>query len=166
MSAPAQPWRLAEPSAPWPLLAGDLPDLNVWLALSHRGHPFHDTASAYWQSVCEQNTALWFCRPTMMGLVRLLSQSAVMGSQVLPLEQALEVYLRWLDVPQVRLLPEPAELDSRLQAMLSAQVEPLPARLWTDLCLAALADAAGLRLVSFDRDFERLGLERLHLLAR
>ena len=166
MSEPARPWRVAEPSAPWPLRTGDLPDLNVWLALSHRGHPFHEAASAYWQGVCEQETPLWFCRPTMMGLVRLLSQAAVMGPQVLTLDQAFDVYWRWLAVPQVRLLPEPAELDSRLQAMLSAQVEPLPARLWTDLCLVAVADAAGLRLVSFDRDFERLGPQRLQILAR
>jgi toxin-antitoxin system PIN domain toxin len=166
MSEPARPWRFAEPSPPWPLLAGDLPDLNVWLALSHRGHPFHGAANAYWQSVCAQDTALWFCRPTMMGLVRLLSQPAVMGPEVLPLDQAFAVYQRWLAVPQVRLLAEPSGVDSQLQAMLAAQTEPLPARLWTDLCLAALADAAGLRLVSFDRDFERLGTERLHLLAR
>lgn len=42
---------------------------------------------------------------------------------------------------------------------------PLPIRLWTDLCFAATADAAGLRMVTFDRDFERFGLERCLVLS-
>ncbi|MFY7913869.1 MAG: PIN domain-containing protein [Rubrivivax sp.] len=42
--------------------------------------------------------------------------------------------------------------------------QPLPARLWTDAYLAALARASGLRLVTFDRDFERFGLERCLIL--
>ena len=36
----------------------------------------------------------------------------------------------------------------------------LPSRLWTDLCFAATADAAGLFMVTFDRNFERFGLAR------
>jgi predicted nucleic acid-binding protein len=46
--------------------------------------------------------------------------------------------------------------------VLAAQT--LPARMWTDLCLAATAQAAGLRLVSFDRHFGRLNLERCLIL--
>jgi predicted nucleic acid-binding protein len=41
----------------------------------------------------------------------------------------------------------------------------LPSRLWTDLCFAATADAAGLRMVTFDRDFERFGRERCLVLS-
>ena len=37
---------------------------------------------------------------------------------------------------------------------------PLAAHWWTDLCFAATAEAAGLRMLTFDRDFERFGLER------
>jgi len=40
----------------------------------------------------------------------------------------------------------------------------LPPRLWTDAYLAALSMSAGLRLVTFDRDFERFGLERCLIL--
>jgi predicted nucleic acid-binding protein len=49
-----------------------------------------------------------------------------------------------------------------LRALVDTQ--PLPARLWTDAYLAALARASGLRLVTFDRDFERFGLERCLIL--
>lgn len=159
----------AEAPAPWPLpplSSGDLPDVNVWLALSHTGHPLHAAATHYWQTVCKQDTALWFCRSTMASLVRLLAQPAVMGEQVLSLPQALDVYRRWLAVPQVCLLPDPPGLDERLQALAGTVAAPLPARLWADALLAATADAAGLRMVSFDADFERFGLARLRVLRR
>jgi len=41
----------------------------------------------------------------------------------------------------------------------------LPNRLWTDGWLAATAEAAGLRMVTFDQDFERFNLSRLQVLA-
>ena len=41
----------------------------------------------------------------------------------------------------------------------------LPSRLWTDWCFAAMTDAAVLRMVSFDSEFERFGLLRCWILA-
>ena len=165
MSEPAPSWRVAEASAAWRLASGDLPDVNVWLALTHAGHPFHQTAVRYWQNACDAGTALWFCRTTMMSLVRLLAQPAVMGEHAMSLPQAWAVYQQWRSVPHVDMLPDPPDLDSVLQSMLGNAAIPLPARLWTDACLAATAEAAGLRMVSFDQDFERFGLSRLELLV-
>jgi uncharacterized protein len=158
MSEPVSSWRVAEASAAWRPAAGDLPDVNVWLALSYRRHPCHEVASQYWQSVCEAGTLLWFCRTTMMGLVRLLVQPSLMGEDVMSLPQAWSAYQKWLAAQGVDLLPDPSGLDPVIARMMAAQA--LPARMWTDLCLAATAQCAGLRLVSFDRDFERFGLER------
>jgi predicted nucleic acid-binding protein len=62
----------------------------------------------------------------------------------------------------VGLLAEPEGCDDALQAILGAG--PLPPRGWTDAYLAALARSAGLRLVTFDRDFERFRLERCRIL--
>ena len=100
----------------------------------------------------------------MMSLVNLLVQTAVMGEQVMSLPQALAVYQQWQAVPQVGLLTDPAEMDALLQTMVGRLSAPLPTRLWPDACLAATAEAAGLRTVTFDRDFERFGLSRLALL--
>jgi toxin-antitoxin system PIN domain toxin len=166
MSEPANSWRVAEASAGWRLASGDLPDVNVWLALTHTGHPFHAVAASYWQSVCDSGTRLWFCRTTMMALVRLLAQPAVMGPQAMSLPLALAVYRQWLTVPQVHVLPDPPGLEARLQTLVGELSAPLPTRLWTDACLAATADTAGLRMVTFNRDFERFGLSRLALLDR
>jgi toxin-antitoxin system PIN domain toxin len=166
MSEPANSWRVAEASATWQRASGDLPDVNVWLALTHTGHPFHEPAARYWQTACDEGTALWFCRSTMMSLVRLLVQTAVMGEQVMSLPQALALYQQWQEVPHVGLLSDPVDLDARLQTMVGSMSVPLPARLWPDVCLAATAEAAGLRMVTFDRDFERFDLSRLALLRK
>ena len=165
MSEPAVLWRVAEASAPWPLASGDLPDVNVWLALSHTQHPFHEAASRYWQSVCDSGTPLWFCRTTMVSLVRLLSQPKLMGAAVLSLNQALAIYRQWLATPEVGLLADSAALDDTLEQLLNQAGSAQPARLWTDICLAATAQSAGLRMVTFDRDFERFGLARCLVLT-
>lgn len=100
----------------------------------------------------------------MMGMIRLLSQPRVMGANVLDLAQAMALYRQWLATPAVELWFEVPGVDDALDQMLARRVQPWSARLWTDLCLAATAQAAGLRLVSFDRDFERFNLERYLIL--
>ncbi len=96
MKEPLSSWRVAEASANWRMAAGDLPDVNVWLALCSAAHPFHAAAMQYWQSSCQTQTTLWFCRTTMLGMVRLLSQSRVMGPNVLDLAQAMAIYRQCL----------------------------------------------------------------------
>jgi len=164
MSESSSSWGVAEASANWRLAPGDLPDVNVWVGLCSAAHPFHAAAMRYWQSACELGTQLWFCRTTMMGLVRVLSQPRAMGPNALSLTQAMTLYRQWLDTPAVGLLADPAGLDDAIEQLLGARGQPLPVRLWTDLGLAATAQSAGLRLVSFDRDFERFGLERCLIL--
>lgn len=164
MEEPLSSWRVAEASANWRMAAGDLPDVNVWLALCSAAHPFHAAAMQYWQSSCQTQTTLWFCRTTMLGMVRLLSQSRVMGPNVLDLAQAMAIYRQWLLTPGVELWLDALGVDDAVAQMLARGAQPWPARFWTDICLAATAQCAGLRMVSFDRDFERFGLERCLIL--
>ena len=144
-------------------VSGDLPDINVWLALAVEEHPHHTAAKQYWEGVQAQPTGernLWFCRVTMLGLVRLLSQPKVMGQGVLNLVQAMALYQQFRAIPGVDLLAEPKQCDSVLQNLVSADSsgQPMPNRLWTDAYLAAVALSSGARLVSFDQDFHRFGL--------
>lgn len=137
----------------------DLPDVNVWLALSASHHPHHRRARAYWEN--EAAPEISFCRVTMLGLVRLLMQPRVMGDAALPPVQALGLWQRWLQLPEVSLRAEPAACEATLQSLAAPT---LPPRLLTDAYLAALALSGGLRLVSFDLDFLRFsGLDLLHL---
>jgi toxin-antitoxin system PIN domain toxin len=165
MSEPNTSFKVAEVPVSWRQATGDLPDVNVWLALSFKAHLFHARATAYWQDACDTHTNLWFCRSTMLGLVRLLSQPKLMGADVLSLPAAMAVYQQWIDTPAVGLLPEPLGLETQLQSLLGTGSAPLPSRLWTDALLAATAESAGLRMVTFDKDFERFNLSRLEVLA-
>ncbi len=149
-----------------PKLEGDLPDINVWLALVVQEHPHHAAARAYWSASDPQlgPSKRWFCRVTMLGLVRLLCQPKVVGEGALTLQAAHALYTSLLATPDVAMLAEPAQAGAHLAALLAPA--PLPPRLWTYAWLAATARAAGLRLVSFDRDFERFALPKCLVLAR
>lgn len=174
------PWRVAEPSMPWLAQlsgppSGDLPDINVWLALAVQEHPHHQAALCYWAQAHEElgrpggesrlggaGARLWFCRVTMLGLVRLLCQPKAVGPGALDTLAAWALYAQYRALPHIGLLSEPEGCDDALRALVGAG--SLLPRLWTDAYLAALSMSAGLRLVTFDRDFERFGLERCLLL--
>lgn len=155
----------------WGIPPGDLPDINVWLALAVQEHPHHAAAKRYWEGVqldmcTTPNTApqkIYFCRTTLLGLVRLLCQPKVVGEGALALPAAWAVCQSFRALPVIDLLADPEDCDVHLQTLLAAQ-STLPARRWTDAYLAALAHSAGMRLVTFDRDFERFKLPRCAVL--
>jgi uncharacterized protein len=165
------------PFGSWQRVRGDLPDVNIWLALSQADHSHHAAAKAYWQeamlqlrqeetreSPAGQVRKLYFCRTTMLGLVRVLCQSGRAKGQQVEMHQAMAAYQRFMDIEEVAFLQEPwLGVDATLTMLLNVHPK-LPLRLSTDVYLAALAQTTGLRLVSFDRDYLRFeGLDCLIL---
>lgn len=138
----------------------DLPDVNVWLALAVREHPFHPAAALWWKEGAAEQ--VMFCRVTALGLVRLLGQPQVMGAGVLPMDSAISLYEAFLDLKEVRWLEEPAAVDPLWRKLL--RDHHLSNRHCTDAYLAALAKHHQLRLVSFDRDFERYAALEVRIL--
>lgn len=159
--SPTASWRAAEAPAPGYLSAGDLPDLNVWLALSVDSHVHHERARRYWREEGARAPAIHFCRLTMLGFLRLLMQPKLMGAAVCSPADAARRYEALRALPEVRIAPEPSGCEETLLAY--ARAPGFVARLWTDAYLAAFGRCAGLRLVSFDADFARF--EGLDLLA-
>ena len=156
----------AEPGPSWGL-PGDLPDLNVWLALVVQEHPHHALARRYWDDVAMGRVLgqkQHFCRATMLGLVRLLCQPKLMGEGVLGLAEAHAIYRQLRDTEGVAFCADAESADAILAEWATDPSKPLPARLWSDAWLAATAEAAGLRLVSFDADFRRFSLTRCLIL--
>jgi len=140
-------------------VAGDLPDINVWLALAMKAHPHNEPAMDYWQH--RASARVCFCRITMLGLVRLLTQPKVMGAGAMTLQVALQAFDKWLALAGVHWADEPSGCSSALNQLVD---EGLPPRMITDAYLASFAQAGGLRLVSFDADFQRFeGLQWLQL---
>jgi uncharacterized protein len=163
--------------AAWTRVRGDLPDVNVWLALAQPRHPHHDLAHAYWQKTSAQfaresveqtieqiEPKIHFCRTTMLGLVRVLSQSSKLYGQAVSLKDSFAMYERYLLLPEVGFITEMAtKVDVMLSSMHNAW--PLmPTHLATDVYLAAMAKIFQLRLVTFDRDFKRFDLSELLIL--
>ena len=127
----------------------DLLDVNLWLAFSAEGHPHHKAAMEAWDDL----TRPTFCRVTHLGWLRLLCNAQIMGKEVLEPEAAWEEYEKVLAGGVVHFLEEP----SGIQAHLKALTVGARARrdFWTDAYLAAFAQSAGMRMVTFDAGFSR-----------
>ncbi len=163
--------------ATWSRVRGDLPDVNVWLALAQRAHPHHALAKAYWQTASAQfaqeatlltndqvESKIHFCRTTMLGLVRLLSQTSKQYGKEVSLQSSFSIYERYALLVEVGFI---AETASTVDAMMSSMHNAWPHlthRMSTDVYLAALAKVYRLRLVTFDRDFKRFELPDILLL--
>ncbi len=132
-------------------------DLNVWLALSDIGNSHHTFASA-WLNRLPDDARLIFSRYTQLGLLRLLTNSAVMGDQTLTLRQAWAVYDRWLADPRVEFYPEPRDLEAEFRRATQPFASKQASKWVGDCWLLAFAQAAKAQLVTFDQalvDFAR-----------
>ena len=125
------------------------PDINVWLALTYDRHAHHAIVNAWHQKLANE-VHLCFCRFTQLGLLRLLTTDAVMGSdQVLTQGQAWNVYDRCFADGRALLLDEPPRIEARFRSL--SQGRRPAAKDWADSYLAAFAIEAGLCLVTLDQ---------------
>ncbi|MGH3403126.1 MAG: TA system VapC family ribonuclease toxin [Streptosporangiaceae bacterium] len=121
-------------------------DVGVWLAAVWGRHVHHPVAGDWFR---EEADDIVFCRVTQMGLLRLLSNPAIMGDDAIDRSQAWRTYDQlWAD-ERVLWADEPAELDAVWRAI-SARDEKSH-KLWTDDYLAAFAQASGATLTTLDR---------------
>jgi uncharacterized protein len=159
-------------SPAWSRIRGDLLDVNVWIALAQPLHAHHLQAKAYWEQTLArfalENAALqdtqavpfklYFCRTSMLGMVRVLSQTSTVYGQHISFKEAFSVYERFRLTEEVDFAHENlVNVDAVLAALLATHSN-LPIRMCTDAYLAALAAALNLRFVTMDRDFSRFDL--------
>jgi toxin-antitoxin system PIN domain toxin len=138
----------------------DVPDLNVWLALLDPDHEHHTRARRYWEH--EASSDMAFCRVTMLGLFRLLTNSRVMrGVPFTPVE-AWDAYHTFAALPEVCFIED--SLATERQFELWSRRPDFPVHSWSNAWIAALASSSGARVVSFDSDFTAFSpLRFLHL---
>jgi toxin-antitoxin system PIN domain toxin len=122
------------------------PDVNVWLALATPAHIHHKDAKRWFESLDEAD--LLFCRFTQIGLLRLLTTTAVMGRDVLTQREAWQAYDRFL-AGGVRFLEEPPALEDHFRR-LTRHTSSSPKE-WADAYLTAFAIAGGLLLATLDK---------------
>lgn len=138
----------------------DFLDVNAWVTLSTPVHPDHVRANRYWAN--EAADVVAFGRTTALGLVRVTTGKHAVGGTPLTLPHAWAVYRQWREESFVIFLEDPPAVEEILHTFIENL--NLTPRLWTDAYLAAFAVAGNLRLVTFDKDFERFpGLNLLRL---
>jgi uncharacterized protein len=129
-------------------------DINVWLALTWDGHPHHGTAGVWYQSI--DDASLLFCRLTMLGLLRLLTNGQVMGDSVVTVREALSLYDRWNEDPRVELAREPLGMEGLFRGFLAPIAEQRATKAIADCYLASFAQATGSKLVTLDKGLAAL----------
>jgi toxin-antitoxin system PIN domain toxin len=129
-----------------------LPDINVWIALASDRHVHHE-AGKNWFAEVEPGGAA-FCRVTQMGFLRLITNRQVMGADVVTQKEAWQVYQKLSRDPRVTFLHEPSGIEDEWRQL--TQSGSTSTNTWTDAYLAAFALIRGLKVVSFDGDFEKL----------
>lgn len=127
----------------------DVPDINLWLALIDSDHEHHPRARRYWEQ--EALGKIAFCRVTMLGLLRLLTNSRVMNGQPFTPFEAWEAYHAFTALPEVCFIED--SLVAERQFELSSRRPDFAAHRWTDAWIAAIAVSTKARVVSFDSDF-------------
>ena len=123
-----------------------LVDVGVWLAAVWGRHVHHPAASDW---LNQQADDLVFCRITQMGLLRLLSNPAIMGGDAVDRSQAWRLFDQLWSDERVLWADEPDELDAVWRAI-SAR-DDKSHKLWTGDYLAAFAQAGDLTLATLDR---------------
>ena len=102
-----------------------------------------------WIDALPGDAALYFCRFTQLGLLRLLTNTAAMGPDVMTQSQAWAAFDALVADSRNRLLNEPAGLDPIFRRHTSSHRSET--KQWADGYLAAFASVAALQLVTFDR---------------
>ncbi len=126
------------------------PDLNVWLALSDAGNS-HAADAWRWLNELPAGTTLLFSRYTQLGLLRLLTNPAVMGDYAHTVENGWSIYDRWLDDPRVQFHPEPRELEAAFRQATQPFSAQRASKWIGDCYLLAFAKEVGATLVTFDK---------------
>ena len=138
-------------------------DANVLLPVLAEGHAHQVPATAWWDASADGDVGLSL--PVRMALLRLLSNSRVMGTSVLRPAQAWSAVQSLIDDPRIEVLDQVPAAHGKLWYDNVARREPSP-DLWTDAWLAALAQAHDCEMVTFDRGFRSFSKLKLCLLER
>lgn len=130
------------------------PDVNVWLALSVDSHS-HSARAWRWMNELEDPVSLLVSRYMQLGMLRLLTSDAVMGSKTLTLGQAWQVWDRWLEDPRVEFRPEPRGLDEVFRTTVEPFSRQKASKWVADGFVLAQATQLHSTLVTFDKALHR-----------
>jgi toxin-antitoxin system PIN domain toxin len=130
------------------MISSAFPDTNVWLAMTFAGHAHHLPAKRWFYSLGSKDE-LVFCRFTQLGFLRLLTLAPVMASSVKTQRQAWQAYDTLILDGNARMMAEPLLIEQSFRRF--SGLDTSSPQHWADSYLAAFAEQAGLKLVTFDK---------------
>ena len=130
------------------------PEVNVWIALAYEGHQHHSSATSWFATLDRE--AVYFCRFTQLGMLRLLTHRSVMREDVRSQAEAWRAYDFFLQDERISFQAEadPDQIESVFRRLTSSRRSF--SQQWPDAYLAAFARIAGLTLVTFDRGLRQM----------
>jgi len=131
-------------------------DINVWLALSWGLHPFSKVAHQWLAELPAKRTRLIFSRVTQLGLIRLLTNELVMGESVLTIQQALDLYDRWIQDPRVDYSDEPQGVEAAFRRATSGFAAKPATKVVMDAYLVGFAGSQRATLVTLDKALSKI----------
>jgi uncharacterized protein len=130
-----------------------LPDINVWVALASERHIHNQVAAHWFAGIGDGQVA--FCRVTQMGLLRLITNASVMGTDTVNPSDAWRVYKALVTDPRAHFAAEPPGLEETWRQL--TRHATVGQSRWTDTYLQAFAQLREMSVVTFDRGFQRFG---------
>jgi uncharacterized protein len=137
-------------------------DVNFVVAMCHRAHQHHGAAKS-WLDAGKGDAGLILCRVSQLGMLRVLTNPAIMGGEVCTTDEAWEVHDALMRDSRFSYRDEPIGLQVQLREFTRGY--PFSPKLWQDAYLAAFAVTADLELITFDRGFGKFSGLRAEILG-
>lgn len=131
----------------------NFPDANVWVALIWRDHKDFEKAEKWFDEAADEQ--FFFCRFTQISVLRLLTTRAVMEDDVETMASAWKLWDEVTADERIGFAAEPEGLEPLFRR--ASQLPSSSPKVWADAYLLGFAEAAGLKLVTFDRALRSRG---------
>jgi toxin-antitoxin system PIN domain toxin len=138
-------------------------DSNVWLALTFSAHPHHSLSKKIFAAATRESPAC-FCRATQQSFLRLATTPTLLrayGAEGFTNLDAVSLVAALAKLPNIRMLPEPLELESLWHRL--AGLQTASPKVWMDAYLAAFAILHEAEFVTLDQDFRNFEKDGLKL---
>lgn len=137
----------------------NFPDVNVWIAVMWRRHMHSEKARTWFEQAGGERFV--FCRSTQIAVLRLLTTERALGSDVQTMAGAWKLWDRVTADERISFVAEPEGIERPFRK--ASQLPSNSPKVWADAYLLGFAEAASLRLVTFDQALKGRGRDILVL---
>jgi len=124
-------------------------DVNLWIAMTWGQHRHHREARKWMNS--KREARFLFCRFTMLGFLRLLTNQSIMGDDTLVLSEAFALYDAWMEDPRVEFGVELRNTETLFrQAAAPFAMQPATKAI-ADCYLVGFAEMHGASVATLDK---------------